>query len=132
VPRLSPPQHRATAEAGPNPLFWGTVGAVALGAVAAALAGGQPRIAESNLLYRLVVGGIVLAIAYGVVAILWFAWHRKTLQKVGVGPASGEAPDQDIEVTKRDDDIQEFMETTTEVVADLEDRLRKQEEDRGA
>jgi hypothetical protein len=134
VSRLSPPEPPGGTEPspGPNPLFWGTVGAIALGAIAAVSAGGEHKVAESNLVYRLIVGGIVLAIGYSVVAILWYAWHRKTLQRLGVGPASGEAPHQREEVTKRDEEIQEFMETTTDAVADLEIRLTEQEKDADA
>ena len=98
-----------------------------LGVVAAASAG-DAEIVSSNLVYRLVVGMIVFGVAYALIAVLWHAWHRKTLQKGGVGPASLEAPDQTVEIRTRDAEVQEFMETATDVVDDLEKRLRKQEE----
>jgi hypothetical protein len=99
-----------------------------LAALAAALAGSKPEVVESNFIYRLIVFGITFAIAYVVVAIFWYAWQRKTLQKLGVGPASGEAPSQEAEVTKRDQEVQAFMETTTDAVENLEQRLQEQEQ----
>jgi type VI protein secretion system component VasK len=129
--RLSPPKPPGRQEPppGPNPLFVASVIAVII-AVLAALLAGDSKVVHSNLVYRLIVGGIVFAVIYSVVAILWHAWHRKTLQKFGVGPASGEAPEQPVakEISARDQDVQEFMETTTDAVEDIDKRLQEQEE----
>lgn len=133
MPSLSPPRApkkpNGLGPPGPSPLFFCVLLVVAVAAVAAFLAGNS-EVADSNLIYKLIVGGIVLAVGYAVVAVLWFAWHRRTVKRLGVGPASGEAPDQPAqrEVTARDHEVQEFMETTTDAVQDLDDRLREQEE----
>src|SRR3954451_8048248 len=83
-PALGPP--------GLNPLFWGVVLSLACGGVAGALAG-DATILHSNLLFRLVVGGAVTAVAYAVVVVLWLAWHRRTLKRFGAAGANAEAPD---------------------------------------
>jgi predicted ABC-type sugar transport system permease subunit len=68
---------------GPNPLFFGVLVAVGLGGAAAAVASDKTTVVHSNLVFRLIVGGIMAAVAYGVVAALWFAWHRRTFAKLG-------------------------------------------------
>ena len=119
------------AEPGPNPLFWGSVVVLVPAVVAALLAGGA-EVLQSNLVYRLLVGGITFAVGYGVLAVLWHAWHRRTLAKLGIGPAIAEAPEQPPpeEISARDREIQQFMEETTNAVADLDVRLSKHEERR--
>ena len=112
---------------GPNPLFFGVLGAIALGVVAAVLAG-DAKVLQSNLVYRLIVGGVTTTIAYGVVAILWFAWHRLTLERLGVAGANAQAPAQQAEITARDQEVGEFLERTTEVVEDLDERLGRLED----
>jgi hypothetical protein len=63
------------------------------------------------------------------VVILWLAWHRRTLKKLRIGPASGEAPDAVTEEElARDDEVQHFMDATTDAVQDLDERLQKREE----
>jgi hypothetical protein len=120
-PGLGPP--------GPNALFFAVCAAVLLGLLAGVFAGGQDEIARSNLVYRLVVGSIVFAVVYAVVVILWLAWHRRALKKLNVGPAGGETPDQSTgaEIAGRDEEIKEFMETTTNAIENLDERLSRLE-----
>ena len=120
-PGLGPP--------GPNPLFFGVIAALVLGIVAGLIAGGEHEVVQSNAVYRLVVGAIVFVVFYGVVAALWLAWHRRTFKKVSVAGAGAEAPSQETagEVSKRDEEIKDFMETTTEAIEELDARTDLEE-----
>lgn len=120
-PGLGPP--------GPNPLFFGVLLSLLLGTLVGAFAGEGNRVAGSDLLYHLSVGGVAAAAFYAVVVVLWLAWHRRALKKLNLGLGSGETPGQDTagEVTARDEEIKEFMETTTAAIEDLNSRLPKQE-----
>jgi hypothetical protein len=109
---------------GPNPLFFGVLSAVVLGVVAAVLASGERTIAHSNLIFRLAVGGIAAAVAYGVVAALWFAWHRRTFKGLRIAGSGADAPEQiEHETAARDDDIAAFMAATTAAIEDLNARI---------
>jgi hypothetical protein len=110
---------------GLNALFVGVCGAVIIGVVAGASSSNTKKVLGSNVVFRLVVGGIVFAIAYAAVAALWFAWHRRTFKGLHLGGIGADAPAQDVdsETAARDQDIAAFMETTTEAIADLSARL---------
>jgi hypothetical protein len=110
-------------------LFFGVLLAALLALGAGIDADNHSEIVDSNLLYRLIVGAIVFAILYAAAVIGWLAWHRRTLKKLNVGPAGGETPDQATggEISARDEEIKEFMETTTKVVAELDARLSELE-----
>jgi hypothetical protein len=114
-PGLGPP--------GPNPLFFAVLAALVV-AVIAGIAAGDNEIVSSNLVYRLVVGGIVLAVLYGVIAIVWLAWHRRVLKRLNVAGTGAEAPGQETaaELSARDEEIKEFMDTTTKAIEELDSR----------
>ena len=113
---------------GPNPLFFAVVAAVVV-AVIVGIAAGDDEIVGSNLVYRLVVGGIALAVLYGAIAMVWLAWHRRVLKRLSVAGTGGEAPDQETasEISARDEDIKEFMDTTTKAIEELDSRSRPDE-----
>lgn len=114
-----------------NALFLGVVIALVAGLAAGDRAGGSTLL-KSNLVFRTVVGGVAFGIVYCVVAALWFAWHRRTFQKLGAGTASAEAPANqatETEVAARDEDITDFMDTTTGAIEELDRRLRDLEDD---
>lgn len=117
-PGLGPP--------GLNPLFLAVVVAAVCGVAAGIGADGKAELVDSNLVYRMAIGAMVLAILYAVIAIAWLAWHRRVLKKLNVGAVGGETPDQATatEITSRDDEINEFMETTTKAIAELYERTK--------
>lgn len=109
---------------GPNPLFFGVLAALVAGAGAGATSSDSKALLGSNLIFRFVVGGIVFVVIYGVVAAIWFAWHRRTFKGVRVAGSGADAPEQiESETTARDNDIAEFMEKTTAAIDDLNARL---------
>ncbi len=114
---------------GPNPLFFGVVFAVIVGLVGGILSTGSKTLLSSNLVFRVVVGAILFLVAYGVVAALWFAWHRRTFKGLKAGGVGVEAPDQalDDETSARDTEVAEFMATTTKAIEELATRLRNLE-----
>lgn len=109
---------------GPNPLFFGVLGALAIGAVAGVTSSDTKTLLVSNLVFRLAVGGIAFAVTYGVVAAIWFAWHRRTFKGIRVAGSGADAPDQiESETNARDAEVAEFMETTAAAIEDLNARL---------
>jgi hypothetical protein len=115
-PGLGPP--------GPNPLFFGVVVALAIGVVAGVTSSGTKTLLGSDLVFRLAVGGIAFVLTYVVVAAVWFAWHRRTFKAIHLAGAGADAPEQiESETNARDDDIAEFMETTTAAIEELNARL---------
>lgn len=122
APRPSKPPRAGLGPAGFNPLFVGVLLASVVAVIAGAKAGDHTLLG-SGIVFHLVVGGITFAVLYGLVALLWLAWHKRLIQKVGVGPASGEAPtDQSTEeewADTRDAEIETFMETTTKAIDEL-------------
>lgn len=122
----TPPPRPGLGPAGVNPLFLG----VLIGALVSAYAGfraAKHEILHSVLVFHLVVGGIAFVVIYGVVALLWLAWHRRLIQKIGVAGASGETPENQESVDEladeRSDDIKEFMATSTDTFEKMEKRL---------
>jgi hypothetical protein len=109
-----------------NPLFLAVCGALIVGLVAGLLAGDEHELVYSNLVYRLAIGGIVAALLYGVVVVVWLAWHRRALKRLNLGPAGAETPDQstEAEVSARDEEVTEFMNWATTAIDDLDKRLR--------
>ena len=103
-----------------NPLFLGVLIAVLL-ALIAGLEAGNDELLKSNLVYRFVVGGVVCAVLYAVVTVSWLAWHRRVLKRLNVAGTGGETPDQGTaqELSDRDEEIKEFMETTTKAIGEL-------------
>lgn len=109
---------------GPNPLFFGVLLALAIGAVAGAVSSSSKTLLASNLVFRFVVGGVAFGVTYVVVAAIWFAWHRRTFKGIRLAGSGADAPEQlDSETDARDDEITEFMEKTTEAIDDLNRRL---------
>lgn len=98
---------------------------IVLGVVAAiAAGGGAPAAAlRSNLVFRIEVGAIAAVAAYCAAAALWLAWHRTLFQRMGVGGAGLESPEQREAIKERDVKIEEFMARTTETLDDLVPRL---------
>ncbi len=115
---------------GPNPLFFGVIAAIALGVVVAASTG-DAKLLHSNLVFRVVVGGIVSAVAYGAVAAIWFAYHRRTFQSLNVAGSGAQAPDQGTaeDLRARDEELKEFMETATDALAELVDRVEDESDE---
>jgi hypothetical protein len=111
-PGLGPP--------GLNPLFIAVLAATIV-ALLAGLTAGDAELLQSNLIFRFVVGGVVLAILYGVIAVTWLAWHRRLLKRLNIGAAGGETPDQESakEISQRDEEIKDFMDTTTNAIEEL-------------
>lgn len=70
---------------------------MATGLVAFATARDTGTILGSNLVYRLTVGAAVIAFLYGVIAILWWAWCRRTFKAMTVAGSGIEAPDQEVQ-----------------------------------
>lgn len=122
LPGLGPP--------GPNPLFFGVLGGLVLGIVAGLLAGdGEPAAAlRSNLVFRIEVGLVVALVAYVGAAALWLAWHRSLFQRLTLGGAGLETPDQKDDVAERDAGIKLFMEETTDTLLKLSERVEDLEE----
>lgn len=113
---------------GPNPLFFGVLLALIVGVAAAVEGSGTKSVLGSNLVFRIVVGGISFVVAYGIVAALWFAWHRRTFKGVNLAGVGAQAPEQlESETTARDDEIAEFMRATTAAIDDLNRRMNEVE-----
>lgn len=119
-------ENRTSARSGPglNSLFVGVVACVAVGGLAAGFAG-ESELLHSNIVFRIVVGGVVAAICYAVVAALWLGWHRKLIAKLGIGVANLETgqAETEKEVTARDLEVAEFMGTTTNAIEELKRRV---------
>lgn len=118
--------HPGLGPAGFNPLF----GAVLVGTIVSAIAGftaGKHELLHSRTVFHLAVGGITFLIVYAVIALLWLAWHRRLVQKIGLAGASGEVPENQETVEEltdtRSDEITEFMATSTDTFEQIERRL---------
>jgi hypothetical protein len=118
----------------PHPFFFAFVAAVVLGAIASGFAGGDaPGYAlHSNLVYRLEVGGVVLAFAYVLAVAGWLAWQGRAM-RVELGPAVVDPS----AATGLDEAASGFEELETKVSSqleefggafeDIEDRLKRLE-----
>lgn len=121
-PGLGPP--------GLNPLFLAVLGGVVLGVLAGLTAGdGRPAAAlHSNLVFRVEVGLIVALVAYVAAAALWLAWHRSLFQRLSVGGAGVETPEQKDDLAERDARVELFMEETSDTLLKLSERVSDLEE----
>jgi hypothetical protein len=121
-PGLGPP--------GPNPLFFGVLGGLVLGNLAGLWVGdGEPAAAlHSNFVFRIEVGVIVALVAYVGAAALWLAWHRSLFQRLTLGGAGLETPEQKDDLAARDARIELFMEETTDTLLRLSERVGDLEE----
>lgn len=119
-----------TGEPGFNPLFVGVLLAVVLGVIAGLFAG-DSTLLRSNLVFRFVVGGVVAAIAYAIIAALWLAWHRQLVKKLGIAGQNFEPgnPAKEAEVRNRDLEVAEFMGASTEATEELKRRVEALEDE---
>jgi hypothetical protein len=90
---------------GPHAFFWVTCAILALGLLAAGTAGSRaPSFALlSEVVYRIEIGAVVVAVSYGVAVMLWLAWHGRTLRRVELpGIGALETPVADLDAAARD------------------------------
>ncbi|MDQ4105615.1 MAG: hypothetical protein M3157_00355 [Actinomycetota bacterium] len=114
-----------------NPLFWAVVFVVVVAVLAACMAGDEaPSTAlYSNIVFRVEVGAVTAFVLYVAAGALWLGWHKTMFKRIGFSAANVETPEQQAEITKRDDDINKFMDKTTKAVAGLEERVTALEPD---
>jgi hypothetical protein len=122
------PKFSQSVKPGPNPLFFGVLAVVALGILAGALAG-DGTLLNSNLVFRIAVGGAVAGAGYIIVVVAWLAWHRRTMTKFGFAGQTMEAgaSPETLEITERDLEVAQFMGTATEAIDELRRRVEELE-----
>ena len=110
--------------------------ALLLGGVAAAIwvadAGRAPGYAlDSNLVYRIEVGAVLVGFAYGILVTLLLAWRGETFTKFNVGPAGAAAGDNfesaadDLDILR--DEVQQLSEEVSSALLALTERLERLE-----
>jgi hypothetical protein len=99
-----------------------TVLALLVGGIAAAIwvadSGRTPGYAlDSNLIYRIEIGAVLVGFAYAILVTLRLAWRGETFTKFSVGPAGAEAGDSFESAAEDLDLLRADVETLTDEVA---------------
>jgi hypothetical protein len=97
---------------GVNPLFFGVLAGIGLGAYAGFQAPSEPSPAtalHSNTVFRLEVGLAVALVSYWAAAALWLAWYRTLFRRLGIGQSALEPPETEPLKEERDIKVEETM-----------------------
>ena len=110
--------------------------ALFLGGIAAAIwvadSGRTPGYAlDSNLIYRIEIGAVLVGFAYAILVTLRLAWRGEMFTKFSVGPAGAEAGDSfesaadDLDILR--DEVQQLSEVVSSALVALDERLERLE-----
>jgi len=86
---------------------------------------------DSNLIYRIEIGAVLVGFAYAILVTLWLAWRGEIFTKFSVGPAGAEAGDSfesaadDLDILR--DEVQQLSEEVSTALVALTERLERLE-----